>query len=184
MDGFPGFYATMSAVIQRVASRLADAIGHESAVVKSVRPAYEQLLWWSSLGRGIPWTINKVVCRIDPRERHRMARQYDEPVARWLSARIEPGDSSVNVGANTGVYVIQLAHWSGPAGQVVAFEPNPAARRILARHVRMNRLDERVGSFQPLCRIAQARRRSSRVMTVTASAGSQFRMRSSPAQYR
>jgi FkbM family methyltransferase len=73
-----------------------------------------------------------------------MAREYDEPAARWLAARIAPGDSCLNAGANTGVYVIQLAHWSGPAGRVVAFEPNPAARRILSRHVRMNQLDARV----------------------------------------
>jgi FkbM family methyltransferase len=134
----------MSALIQRCASQLAGAIGHESLFIRSVRPAYEQILWWSSLGRGIPWTINGIACRIDPRERHRMARQYDEPAARWLARRIAPGDSCLNVGANTGVYVIQLAHWSGPGGRVVAFEPNPAARQTLVRHVRMNRLDGRV----------------------------------------
>jgi FkbM family methyltransferase len=134
----------MSALIQRCASQLADTIGHESLVVRSMRPVYEQLLWWSSLGAGIPWNINGTDCRIDPRERHRMARQYDEAAARWLAGRIAPGDACVNVGANTGVYVIQLADWSGPGGRIVAFEPNPAARRILARHVRMNRLDGRV----------------------------------------
>ena len=131
-------------MIQRFASLLADAMGHESVFIKSVRPVYERILWWSSLGHGIPWTINEVTCRVDPRARHRMARQYDEPAARWLAQRIVPGDACVNVGANTGVYVIQLAHWSGPGGRVVAFEPNPAARRILARHVQMNRLGERV----------------------------------------
>jgi FkbM family methyltransferase len=73
-----------------------------------------------------------------------MARQYDELAASWLAGRVAPGDSSVNVGANTGVYVIQLAHWSEPEGRVVAFEPNPAARRILLRHVQMNQLDARV----------------------------------------
>jgi FkbM family methyltransferase len=73
-----------------------------------------------------------------------MARRYDETAARWLAGRIAPDDSCLNVGGNTGVYVIQLAHWCGPGGRVVAFEPNPAARRILSRHVRMNRLDERV----------------------------------------
>lgn len=134
----------MSAVIQRVASKLADAIGHDSGLVRSIRPAYERFLWWSSLGRGIPWTINGIPCRIDPRERHRMARQYDELAARWLAARIAPGDVCVNAGANTGVYVIQLAHWSGPDGRVTAFEPNPAARRILSRHVQMNGLSWRV----------------------------------------
>jgi FkbM family methyltransferase len=131
-------------VIQHVASQLADALGHESVLVRSVRPAYERMLWWSSFGRGIPWTINGTSCRIDPRERHRMARLYDEGAARWLAERIAPGDTCVNAGANTGVYAIQLAHWSAPSGRVIAFEPNPSARAILARHVNMNGLNARV----------------------------------------
>ena len=73
-----------------------------------------------------------------------MAREYDPAAARWLAARVKAGDLCVNVGANTGVYVLQLAHWSAPGGRVIAFEPNPAARRILARHVHMNSLDHRV----------------------------------------
>jgi FkbM family methyltransferase len=48
------------------------------------------------------------------------------------------------VGANVGVYVLQLAHWSSPGGRIVAFEPNPGAREVLERHVRMNGLQERV----------------------------------------
>lgn len=123
---------------------MADAIGHDSIIVRSVRPAFEHMLWWSSLGGGVSWTINGIACRIDPRERHRMARQYDAPAAGWLAARIKAGDSCINVGANTGVYVIQLAHWSAPGGRVIAFEPNPAARRILSRHVGINRLHHRV----------------------------------------
>ena len=134
----------MSAVIQSFASRLADAMGHESVLVRSVRPAYETLLWWSSRGRGIPWTINGIVCRIDPRRRHWLARAYDPAAATWFAERIAPGDLCVNVGANVGVYVIQFAHWNGPGGRVVAFEPNPAARSILLRHVQMNGLEPRV----------------------------------------
>lgn len=73
-----------------------------------------------------------------------MARVYDQGAASWLAARIAPGDMCVNAGANTGVYAIQLAHWNGPTGRVIAFEPNPAARAILSRHVTMNGLDGRV----------------------------------------
>src|SRR5687767_13441069 len=73
----PQIHVTMSAVIQSFASRLADAMGHDSVLVRSVRPVYETLLWWSSRGRGIPWTINGIVCRIDPRIRHWLARTYD-----------------------------------------------------------------------------------------------------------
>jgi hypothetical protein len=83
-----------------------------------------------TLGRGISWSINGVPCRIDPRQRHRMARRYDEPVARWLASHVKPGDFCANVGGNVGVYALQFAHWTGPDGRVVVFEPNPHARTI------------------------------------------------------
>lgn len=119
-------------------------MGRESWLVRSLRPAYESLLDWSNGGRGIPWTINGVSYRIDPRYRHRMGSDYDSPVAAFLRERIRPGAVCLDVGANVGVYVLQLANWSGPNGKVVAFEPNPAAQNVLERHVAMNGLCERV----------------------------------------
>jgi FkbM family methyltransferase len=50
----------------------------------------------------------------------------------------------MDVGANVGVYVLQFAHWSGPQGKVVAFEPNPTACAVLQRHIEINRLSDRV----------------------------------------
>jgi FkbM family methyltransferase len=73
-----------------------------------------------------------------------MARDYDPPVAEWLSQHVKPGDLCANVGGNTGVYVLQCAHWNGPDGRVVVFEPNPRARAILTRHIRYNHLEARV----------------------------------------
>ena len=78
--------------IQKGASWIATALGHESPIVKGLRPCYEHALLFMTLGRGISWSINGVPCRIDPRQRHRMARRYDEPVARWLSSHVKPGD--------------------------------------------------------------------------------------------
>ena len=49
-----------------------------------------------------------------------------------------------NVGANIGVYALQLAHLVGAAGRVVAFEPNPAAREVLVRNIARNSLQSRV----------------------------------------
>jgi FkbM family methyltransferase len=57
---------------------------------------------------------------------------------------VKPGDFCVNVGGNMGVYALQCAHWTGPNGRVVVFEPNPYAREILNRHLRYNHLSERV----------------------------------------
>jgi FkbM family methyltransferase len=125
-----------------VAGRVAGAAGRESWLVRRLRPAYESLLDWA--GRGIAWEINGVTFRVDPRQRHRLGHDYDAPVAAFIRARLRPGALCFDVGANVGVYVLQFAHWAGPAGRVVAFEPNPAARAVLARHVELNGLGQRV----------------------------------------
>jgi FkbM family methyltransferase len=102
------------------------------------------LLEHISRGRGVPWAINGVTFRVDPRHRHRLSPNYDAPVAAFLAKRVRTGDVCINVGANVGVYVLQFANWSMPSGRVVAFEPNPWALAVLRRHVAMNRLSDRV----------------------------------------
>jgi len=64
--------------------------------------------------------------------------------AAFLSERVKPGDLCLDVGANVGVYVLQFARWSAPNGVVVAFEPNPHARKALERHLTLNGLGGRV----------------------------------------
>ncbi len=131
-------------LLQTAARRTSGLLGRKSWLVRSLRPAYESLLEWFNDGRGIPWDINGITYRIDPHYRHRMGSSYDSPVAAFLRERVRPGAVCVDVGANVGVYVLQFAEWSGPNGKVVAFEPNPAAREALEKHVQMNELAERV----------------------------------------
>lgn len=131
-------------LLQRAARRTAGVIGRESWLIRCMRPAYESFLDWSGRGEGIPWQINGVTYRIDPHYRHWLGQNYDAAVAAFLRERIKPGALCLDVGANVGVYVLQFTHWSGPTGQVVAFEPNPSARAILHRHIQMNGLEERV----------------------------------------
>jgi FkbM family methyltransferase len=119
-------------------------MGRESWLIRRTRPVYESVLDWLGGDRGIPWNINGVTYRVDPRHRHRLGQSYDAPVAAFLREQVKPGSLCLDVGANVGVYVLQFAHWSGPRGQVVAFEPNSNARAILRRHVLMNRLEHRV----------------------------------------
>jgi FkbM family methyltransferase len=130
--------------IQGVARRAAGMLGRDSWLVRTLRPAYEGALDWMSGGGGIPWAINGVMYRADPRFRHMLGQQYDRPVADFLRQRVRPGSVCFDVGANIGVYVLQFAHWSAPTGKVVAFEPNPAAQTVLRRHVSMNGLGSRV----------------------------------------
>lgn len=131
-------------LLQRPARVVSSVLGHESWLVRRLRPVYESALDLSAGGRGIPWEINGVTYRVDPRQRHRLGQHYDAPVADFIRARIRPGALCVDVGANVGVYVLQFAHWAGAGGRVVAFEPNPGAREVLARHVGMNGLGGRV----------------------------------------
>lgn len=130
--------------LQQMARRAATTLGRESWLIRRARPAYESLLERTSGGRGIPWAINGVTYRIDPRHRHRLGENYDAPVAAFLRERVRPGSLCLDVGANVGVYVLQFTHWSGPDGRVIAFEPNPGARSVLEKHVRINGLSSRV----------------------------------------
>ena len=130
--------------LEAAARRTADLLGRDSWLVRHLRPRYESLLDWTANGKGIPWEINGVTYKIDPRQRHRMGQNYDPPVAAFFRERIRPGSLCFDVGANVGVYVLQFAHWSQPDGEVVAFEPNPNACAILDSHIRMNSLLERV----------------------------------------
>jgi FkbM family methyltransferase len=130
--------------VQASARFVSGLLGRESPVIKALRPAYETALNWASLGRGIAWRINGEAFRIDARYRRQMGPDYDPPVAAYLRTRLRPGSVSLDVGANVGVYVLQMARFSEPDGRVVAFEPVPAARAVLERHLAMNCLAGRV----------------------------------------
>lgn len=93
---------------------------------------------------GVTRIVNGTPLRVHPVSRHVFAPEYDPGATAYLRRTIRPGSEVWNVGANVGVYVLQLAHWVGPRGRVVAFEPNVAARRLLRRNVRFNHLQERV----------------------------------------
>jgi FkbM family methyltransferase len=130
----------MTGAIQRAARATANLLGRQSRLIRGLRPAYESFLDWSSRGQGIRFTINGVEFRRDPRCRDRFPDElvYEARVADLLRNRISPGQLCFDVGANVGYYVLQLAYWSRPGGKVVAFEPNPEARVILEKHVRLN----------------------------------------------
>jgi FkbM family methyltransferase len=131
-------------ILQDVARRVANRVGPDSWLIRALRPAYERLLILTSGQRGLAATINGIPCRIDPRTRRLFPPKYEPPVAEFLASRVRAGAVCLDVGANVGIYVLQLAHWSRPNGRVVAFEPNPDAARVLGRHVALNGLSSRV----------------------------------------
>jgi FkbM family methyltransferase len=53
---------------------------------------------------------------------------------RWL----KPGMTTIDVGANLGVYALPMARLVGPRGRVVAYEPGSAPRHLLAQSREIN----------------------------------------------
>jgi len=117
-------------------------LGRESHLVRLLRPVYEAALVRRYAVSGMPWVMNGVTYRIDPRHRCRMG--AEEVVIEYIRPRLRTGGVCFVLGANAGLYVLQLAHLSGPCGRVVAFEPNPTTVEVLRRHVGMNGLSDRV----------------------------------------
>lgn len=131
-------------IVQQAARAVSSLLGRNSALIRAIRPAYESFLHSLHKEKGIPWRVNGVTYLIDPRERPRFGESYEAGTAAYLAARIKPGMVCFDIGANVGAYVLQLGHWSGPTGKIVAFEPNAGAREVLARHILWNGLGDRV----------------------------------------
>lgn len=125
----------------KLARNVSRATGEGSWPARSVRSVTELILRGLYGRHGLKWSINDVPCRIDPRYRAQMHPQYDTNLAKFLMPRIRPGQVCLDVGANIGAWVLQFAYAVGPTGKVFAFEPNPAAREVLLRHVKLNRLE-------------------------------------------
>jgi FkbM family methyltransferase len=109
-----------------------------------LRPIRELLLLAATRGHGVSRTVNGLSLRVDSRTRFNFVPNYDAPAAAFLRASVTNGSEIWNVGANVGVYALQLASWVGAEGKVVAFEPNPTAARLLATNLRLNQLERRV----------------------------------------
>jgi FkbM family methyltransferase len=95
-------------------------------------------------GRGLSRVVNGLPLRVDPVGRQTFTPTYDAGATDYLRRELREGMEAWNVGANVGVYTLQLAHWVGATGRVVAFEPNPEARAVLIRNVALNSLQARV----------------------------------------
>jgi FkbM family methyltransferase len=54
--------------------------------------------------------------------------------------KIPAGAAVVDAGAHIGVFTLMAARRVGPSGRVLAFEPSPGSRELLARNVRANGL--------------------------------------------
>ena len=97
--------------------------------------------------RGEPYRINGHTLRYLPGTRPVRLRyirsqndnaRYDALQVAWLSTHLTEGDTAVDIGAHHGTYSILMAAKCGQAGHVVAFEPDPCAREVLANNLDLN----------------------------------------------
>jgi FkbM family methyltransferase len=84
--------------------------------------------------------------RFDPRERVLSKRlllyggQEQGEIA-LLCSLVRPGDHALDVGANVGLYSLFLSRAVGPAGRVVAVEPDPETAELLRENLAVNGCD-------------------------------------------
>ncbi|MFD4697780.1 FkbM family methyltransferase [Streptomyces niveus] len=66
---------------------------------------------------------------------------WEPHMTRWLQARLSPGDTFIDVGANIGYYTVLASGLVGEGGRVVAVEASPDFHQRLLAQVRLNRRD-------------------------------------------
>ncbi|MEW1793473.1 FkbM family methyltransferase [Streptomyces niveus] len=66
---------------------------------------------------------------------------WEPHMTRWLQARLLPGDTFIDVGANIGYYTVLASGLVGGAGRVAAVEASPDFHQLLLKQVRLNRRD-------------------------------------------
>lgn len=69
---------------------------------------------------------------------------YEQPLVSLLTARVQPGDVVLDVGAHVGIHTLPLAAAVGPTGRVIAVEAAEDTAARLHGHLVANGLEERV----------------------------------------
>jgi FkbM family methyltransferase len=112
-----------------------------------VRPVYNGLI--ALLGRnGLTRVVNGTD-RLLVLPRFRGVPESYEPEA-WhqIMSLLKPDSVVVDVGAYIGLYTVAIARRMGPAGKVIAFEPDPDSFAALKAHVQLNRVSDHVELIQ------------------------------------
>jgi len=65
--------------------------------------------------------------------------QVDPPLLRLAAETVRPGDAVWDIGANVGLFTFAAAVAAGPAGSVLAVEPDTMLARLLCRSAALNR---------------------------------------------
>jgi FkbM family methyltransferase len=65
---------------------------------------------------------------------------YEPPTARIIAELLEPGDTFIDIGANSGFFTLLASRRVGHAGRVVSFEPVPSMRNRLLENIALNNM--------------------------------------------
>lgn len=65
---------------------------------------------------------------------------YEPPTARVIAELLEPGDTFIDVGANSGIFTLLASSRVGPAGRVLSFEPVPSMRGRITDNLALNKM--------------------------------------------
>jgi FkbM family methyltransferase len=63
---------------------------------------------------------------------------FESAELRFVEKFLQPGMNVLDIGAHHGLYSLLASKCIGSAGKVIAFEPSPRERRLLARNLRLN----------------------------------------------
>ncbi len=139
MTGSPGDSYRTKSLSERIAAALPSGGGF-GAVRRRLRPFFAR---WLAPGRGglrseLP---GGEVVLVAAAFRH-ITWNPEEYTA--FRAAVTSGDVVLEAGANVGAYTVLFAQWTGAAGRVFAFEPDPIAYAGLQQHIALNAVADRV----------------------------------------
>jgi len=92
---------------------------------------------------GVLRTVDGERFRVDTRVRYLWNAGREPELRLFIREHLGADETVLDVGSHAGVYVLLFTRWSSRA-RVHAFEPNPATREVLARHIRFNGVGDRV----------------------------------------
>lgn len=125
--------------LERLGRALARPLGPGPLRAAAAR-ALEGTLYLASGGRGLKCRLPEgEIVRVLPKYRH-ASWNLDE--YRAFRRALAPGAVALDVGASVGSYALLFGQWVRPHGRVYAFEPAPAVRDALERHIALNGLGD------------------------------------------
>ena len=119
--------------------------------IKRFPVAAQKRRMWNLIRRTIGWrsavrsirTDHGFIVHGDVAEYHYLCLYFfgvwEENITRFVTSRLAPGDSFIDVGAHIGYYSLLSASLVGNSGRVLAVEASPRTYRDLLRNLQLNR---------------------------------------------